>query len=442
MNKYSFLILALLIFSSLTASSQSYWKVENEHGDEILLTLEVNKAKNTFEAFSRKDALKDLAGVFTYALAKAAGKLKYPEIVFIEGKTQTKHDSLFLNGDFYYFDKHFLFSASVSDSHFDGNYLDNKGKYHSLNGVKMPDIRPIRDYSSMINTAFLLADKSLINPVWLKSDDWLEFKKKVDNLKSKISDDYELAATFFWLGKKLPFSPFEINKARPHLKENKRKNLAGIREIKGSSALMDGNSIPGSKKEMDSIAVIVSKKGYRNLIIDLRGNNRLSPTAANILLNYLSNQPFSAGVYLTRKWCDSNPKIPQSQDYSKLFKSFNETNITLGELYKEQGRYLNIVPGEKTFKGKVYVLTDAKTSRVSEMVAYSLKSRKLAVVVGQKSAGVTFLTENVKINPEYDLILPDCEFYTGEGRSLNAIGVEPDILKPADEVMSYILTLI
>ena len=442
MDRYRFLILIFLLFLSSFASSQTYWKVENEYGDEILLTVEVNRTKNTFEAFSRKDALKELAGVFTYTLAKAAGKLKHPEIVFIEGRTLIKNDSLFLNGDFYYFDKHFMFSASITGSHFDGSYLDNRGKSHQLTGTKVPDIKPIKDYGSMINTAFSLTEKCLVNAKWLKTDEWDDFKKKVNNLKLKISDDYELAATCFWLGKKLPFTPFEINKARPHQKLSGRRMRAGIREIKSSCVIMDANSIPGTKMEMDSIASIVRKKGYRSLVIDLRGNNRLSPVNANILLGYIASQPFKAGVYLTRRWSDINPVIPQHLKYDKLFKDFNEHDYASGLLYTEDGRYLDVVPGKNSFNGKIYLLTDSKTSRAAEMVAYTLKSRKIATIVGQKSAGVTCLTESIRINSEYDLILPDCDFYTPEGKSLSNVGVEPDIEKSGTEVMNYILSII
>ena len=111
-------ILFLIFFAvqSFCSFSQTYWKIENEYGDEILLTIEFDNEKNTFEAFTRKNALKDIAGSFTYTLAKTAGKLKYPEIVFIEGTTQNKKDSLHLNGTFTYFDKQFPFSAAIKDN--------------------------------------------------------------------------------------------------------------------------------------------------------------------------------------------------------------------------------------------------------------------------------------------------------------------------------------
>ena len=440
MERYRFLLLFILILQPLLGSSQSYWKIGNEYGDEILLTIELNKAKNTFEAFSRRDALKDLAGIFTYSLAKAAGKLRYPEIVFIEGKTRQKDDSLLMNGNFNYFDKQFQFSGSLAGIHFDGEYVD-RGRVHRLTGVKVPDCKPIKDYSSMISSAFLLADKNVFNPAWLNSDEWLEFKKKVNDLKLKISDDYELAATCFWLGKKLPFSPFEISKSRPNNKSAGRKNRAGFREVKANTAFLEGNSLPQNQNEMDSIAIVLDKSGYRNLIIDLRGNSRISPVAANIILNYLSDRPFSAGVYLTRKWNEGNAVTPLAQDYPKLFKSLIDKEFRSGELYKERGRYLNIIPGEKRFRGKVFLIINSKTNRVAEMITAVVKARKIGTIIGQRSAGLTFVSENIPLNSEYDLILPDCDFFSPEGRNLNNTGVDPDIAK-SDEVMKYVLELI
>ena len=85
--------LALVLLTSVYSGfSQSYWKIRTEYGEDVLLTIEMHAADHTFKAFTRKDALKDIAGFFTYNLARAAGKLKYPEIVYIEGKTEMQKD--------------------------------------------------------------------------------------------------------------------------------------------------------------------------------------------------------------------------------------------------------------------------------------------------------------------------------------------------------------
>ena len=435
---FKILVNSILVFQSLLSFSRTYWKIEDEYGDEILLTINLNNEKKTFEAYTRKDALKDIAGSLMFTLAKTAGKLKYPEIVFIEGKTQTKKDSLMLTGTFYYFDKQFAFSAAISGNSFKGKYID-RNRPRLLSGVKMPNDKPIKNYPSIINTAFSITEKNLLNPVWIKSDEWTDFREKVNELNPKIADDYELAATFVWLGKKLPFSPYEINKLNPASKPNSNKKVALVKELKPNTALLESNSLPETQREMDSIATVIDKKRYANLIIDLRGRSRINPGNSNILLNYLTNKSFYAGVYLTRKWFDNNSSIPKPADYKKLFKGFADSDFKSGTFSKEPGRYLNVVPNRKTFKGKVYVLTDAKTSKVAEVLAYLLKNEKLALVVGQKTSGSTMIDEPLKINNEFELNLPYSDFYTAEGKSLNQKSIEPDIPVSGEDALKYIL---
>jgi len=433
------LILILLGLISFNSSSQNYWKIENEYGDEILLTIHLNSEKKTFEAFTRKDALKDLAGIITYTLAKAAGKLKYPEIVYIEGKTQNKNDSLQLTGTFNYFDKQFLFSASISGSHFNGKYIDARSRSHQLAGVKVSTDKPIKDYALIINSAFLITENNLFNKAQLQSSEWVSFKKKVNEMKPKVADDYELAAVFFWLGKDLPFSPFEIRKTTHRNNVSERNNEVILREVKSNTAVFEANKLPSNQKEMDSIAVIIAKKGYSHLVIDLRGRTNINPCTANVLVNYLSDKSFNAGIYLTRKWFESNISIPNVQDYKKSFKSFTETGYQAGELYKESGRYFDIVPVKKPYNGKVYILADSRTSKTSEVLIYILKNKKIAMIIGQKTAGAVMLAERITINSEYDIYLPVSEYYTAEGRSLNKIGIEPDIKVPGQDALNYVL---
>jgi C-terminal processing protease CtpA/Prc len=76
------------------------------------------------------------------------------------------------------------------------------------------------------------------------------------------------------------------------------------------------------------------------------------------------------------------------------------------------------------------------------MLIYTLKKEKIATIIGQKTAGITYISENLMINDEFDLILPDSDFYTSDGKNLNRIGVEPDIVKSGDETMNYVLGLI
>jgi hypothetical protein len=178
--------------------------------------------------------------------------------------------------------------------------------------------KPKKDYASIINSAFLITAKNLFNKALLKSIDWVSFRKKVNDLKLKIADDYELAAIFFWLGKDLAFTPFEIRKTI-HRNNNSDKNIeVNIRELKSNIAVYEVDNLSLNQKEMDSIAVIIAKKGCTNLVTDLRGRTNINPCTANVLVNYLSDKSFKAGIYLTRKWFESSFSIPNVQGYKKI----------------------------------------------------------------------------------------------------------------------------
>jgi hypothetical protein len=278
----------------------------------------------------------------------------------------------------------------------------------------------------------------MANQAWVKSGEWAGFKKEINELKSKIADDYEMAAAITWIGKKLPFSPFEISKINPRSKPGENRNQAGIRELNSSTVLFNINSLPGTKQETDSLAEIIANKRYANLIVDLRGRNSVTPCAANQFLNLVSNKGGVAGVYLTRKWFAANAQIPKPQDFNRLLKSFAESCFAPNEFYLEPGRALTITAVKKGFKGKVYVITDARTSKVSEALVYLLKTEKRATVAGQKTAGTTFLVEQLHINKQFKLTLPVAEFYTSEGKTTGKEGIEPDVKVTGEDALQYI----
>ena len=66
MNKIFLLLAAILL--TLSSNAQSYWQIQNESGEELLLTIQINTSNHTFVAHTRNDALNVMAGTFTYML--------------------------------------------------------------------------------------------------------------------------------------------------------------------------------------------------------------------------------------------------------------------------------------------------------------------------------------------------------------------------------------
>lgn len=174
------------------------------------------------------------------------------------------------------------------------------------------------------------------------------------------------------------------------------------------------------------------------MILDLRGRNNINPAAANNFANFISKKTFTAGVFLTRKWFAGNPSVPEAKDFEKLFKSFGETGYKANSLYTEKGRSFKVVPVQNSFKGKVFVLTDSRTSKISEVLVHILKTEKMAVIVGQKTNGSDFMVERISVNTDFELILPVAEFYPSDGKPLEKNGIEPDKTVTGEDALIYI----
>jgi hypothetical protein len=436
--KRTFLIYFSLI-QSVVSFSQTFWKITDENGEQLLLTIVIDERKNEFEAFTRKNALKDIAGSFNYLLALSAGRIQYPEIIYIKGNTSRKADSVILTGTFYYVEKKFPFRAAIYRNNISGKFVDYRNRTNRINGIRIPDNRPINDYRFLVSSANSVTARYLFDRDWLRSDEWTDFSNRINELKAVISDDYEMRVSYYWLGRNLPFSPYEITR-----ENNLKKQTASVRKMfigepEPETALIDAGMMPQSAMEMDSIAFLIEKAGSKKLVIDLRGRAMIEPVSAEYLLGYLSRIQFKGGIYLTRKYTDNNSSLPKADDYQKYFRSFTGEGYMPGEFRNETGRYFKISPISKTFKGEVYVLTDSRTSGVSSSLIYMLKKHKIAKIVGQRASVSAGISEKIALNKDFSLTLIVSGFKTPENRDLTADDLEPDIIVPSEDALKYVL---
>ena len=438
MNKLFLLSVAILL--TLSAHAQSYWQIQNESGEELLLTIQINPTNHTFVAHTRKDALKEMAGTFTYMLAKTAGKLKYPEIVHSEGTITSQSDTIFYNGNFEYLDKSFPLKAKSWKNNFLGQLTDNKNRSHPLTGVSIASDKPLRDYAALINKAFVLTEQTCWDGNMVQSAEWNSFKSKVNELKSRIADDYEMGAVIFWFSKKITIAPYEIRKISKRESEPKAKRSYSARELKPNVAYLDLSELPFEKADMDELFREIQKKSYSTLILDARGRKNLQLVSAALLSNHLAPKPADWGVYLTRKWLDSSSAVPKPSEYNRNLKNATAIAENNFSLYTEKGFYLKPDPAASLFHGKIYLLVDNRTSRLAEALAIWLKSDKLATLVGQKTSGLPLLYENILLTPQYRISLPTAQFYDKLGKNWMGIGVEPD-LPVQEDPLSYLLKL-
>lgn len=425
-------MLFLFMLLTINCFSQTFWRIENERGEELLLTIQVNEKDQTFEAYSRKDALKEMAGTFMYMMAKTAGKVKYPELMHGNGAISCHSDTIHYDGSIFYPDNTFILKAKTWKNKFYGLLTDKRNRTTILIGDKVPTDRPLKDYSALIKNAFSLVEDYYWDKNLRKSSDWQSFKSDVIIRGAKISDDYELAMTMMWMGKKLNNIPHEIRKINSKAKEPQKKNSPPFKVIDSKNAILFLNNLSGEKDEIELFFKEIQKLDPKNLILDARGTRNLSMNTALLLANHLNAKSTNWGVFLTRKWLDSESSIPLPTTYEKMLINPLESVSAGKKEYMERGFYLKTMPSLPVFKGRIYMLTNKWSSNIAEALAIYLKNEKMATIVGQKSAGSPVLNYIFEISDQYRITIPIALFYDKEGKLYQGTGLEPDIVTDED----------
>ncbi|MCL6683484.1 S41 family peptidase [Sphingomonas alba] len=107
-----------------------------------------------------------------------------------------------------------------------------------------------------------------------------------------------------------------------------------------------------------------------------------------------------------------------------------------GEIVSERGRDKKDVenwyakPGDMSHGLPIIVLTDVGTASAAEIVAGALQDHRRAIVMGERSFGKGSVQGVSELTPNSALRLTIARYYTPSGRSVQAGGIEPDIVVP------------
>ncbi|MCD1626730.1 MAG: S41 family peptidase [Paracoccaceae bacterium] len=119
--------------------------------------------------------------------------------------------------------------------------------------------------------------------------------------------------------------------------------------------------------------------------------------------------------------------LTQAIRVSDAFLDSGEIVSTRGRAAEDGERY-NATPGDLANGKPIVVLINGGSASASEIVAGALQDHRRAIVVGTKSFGKGSVQTVMPLRGDGAMRLTTARYYTPSGRSIQALGVSPDIV--------------
>jgi carboxyl-terminal processing protease len=119
--------------------------------------------------------------------------------------------------------------------------------------------------------------------------------------------------------------------------------------------------------------------------------------------------------------------LSQAIAVSDAFLDSGEIVSTRGRNLEEADR-VNARPGDLTDGKPIVVLINEGSASASEIVAGALQDQRRAVILGAKSFGKGSVQTVMRLGENGAMKLTTARYFTPSGRSIQALGIEPDIL--------------
>jgi C-terminal processing protease CtpA/Prc len=183
----------------------------------------------------------------------------------------------------------------------------------------------------------------------------------------------------------------------------------------------------GFAKELDRAIAALKSAGCEALVVDLRGNIGGGLGLAR-LASYLTPSKIAIGQSLTPKRLrlgfvrEELPKVPMPSTALGLL-------LALARFLVKDKSLVLLTQGlgVQPFHGRVAILVNEFTSSAAEMVANFASENKLATVIGTQTGGTVLGARNIDVGSGYWLRLPVFGWFTSNGRTIENVGVTPDI---------------
>lgn len=213
-------------------------------------------------------------------------------------------------------------------------------------------------------------------------------------------------------------------------------------------------------KEFSAFFKEVHKRGYKNVIIDIRNNGGGNPAISALLYSFLSPRSFANTYnYRTNVIDISYPEFVIGDGQRKLseedirnnkdfmyqrFDKDSSSGSYIGNERLKEGLLENYPPDKDAFKGKVFVLTGGGTVSAATYFATLVQKNKRGLIIGketgsgEQSTTAAWFLNYLLPNTKTVLTVPMAELFFFNSKTDNGRGIIPDKEVPMEKFISYI----
>lgn len=297
----------------------------------------------------------------------------------------------------------------------------------------------------------LLMAKYHYNPKELDEVAYLKLEKEIQKLTKNVKTKEAFIEGFNQLWSDGPFSHVRLAKTK-YPAEEMAKFIDSLRvgdqsvslNWEGKIAILTVTTMTGvdTKERIFEAYREIDKIKAEALVIDLRNN--IGGTFAGIpLIGHIMTEPIDVGMFVSRKWWESNTKAPNIEDIRALtswggwsIKSFWQ------DVQKQALTRVKFKPMLPYFDGPVYALTSMKTASAAEFTVDAMAQLKNVTIIGETTAGEMLSQKMFDLPHGFQLSLPIAEYYSTRIGRIEGKGVEPDIAIKQSVAMNLAMSLI
>lgn len=284
-----------------------------------------------------------------------------------------------------------------------------------------------------------LAEANICNPYWLQDSSWVAFVKDIQRQEVQQLSWPAFTKHFNKASKQLPFTHFYLVPQKRPASKGAAKAPFELTPISPKIAQLKIRSFAANAAPMVQLIEEIKAGQFERLIIDLRNNTGGTLDAAVVLGQFLTREQIDAGVYLSRKWFAQHSSYPEVSSIAQFPYLQDFTFRGFGQMLNKELAFRMVIPPHQReiFEGEVVVLINEHTASTCEPLVHLLQQKKVATLIGEKTAGAMLSGRYFKVDDEVKLFLPIADYMTGDGQRIDKMGVSPDIQVPAVEALDY-----